>query len=273
MVNLTAVLKNASSTGRLDKEVFIIRALKSVLGCVLKLAALCCAILLANGAVTAASVDAPESETQIVGRYLSATQEQRSALRGVSMEVDFDANVPKLKKNGKLHALRNISKVGTVTYHMLGFNGDNSVKREIIARYMTAEVQSQSGPDISITPKNYKFKFKGIQNHDGRPVYVLALSPRKKEVGLFKGELWLDRATCMPVRESGRFVKSPSVFLSNMEFVRFYDIQNGVSIPQSMRSVTKTRLFGPVELSINFTNFSKDVESEAASLASAGDSQ
>ena len=189
------------------------------------------------------------------------------------MEVDIDANVPKLKKNGKLHALRNISKVGTVTYHMLGFNGDNSVKKEVIARYMTAEVQSQSGPDISITPQNYKFKFKGVQNHDGRSVYVLALSPRKKEVGLFKGELWLDRDTCMPVRESGRFVKSPSLFLSKMEFVRNYDLQNGVSIPQNMRSVTKTRLFGPVELSVNFTNFSRDSESNTVAIASTEEDQ
>jgi hypothetical protein len=233
----------------------------------LKFAALCCAILIAHSAGFAA-VAAPESEDQIVGRYLSATHEQQTALRGATMEVDIAANVPKLKKNGKLHALRNISKVGTVTYHMLGFNGDNSVKKEVIARYLTAEVQSQSGPDISITPQNYKFKFKGVQNHDGRAVYVLALSPRKKEVGLFKGELWLDRDTCMPVRESGRFVKSPSLFLSKMEFVRNYDLQNGVSIPQSMRSVTKTRLFGPVELSVNFTNFSRDSESNTVAVAS-----
>jgi hypothetical protein len=138
---------------------------------------------------------------------------------------------------------------------------------------MTAEVQSESGPDISITPENYKFKFKGIQTQNGRPVYVLAVSPRKKEVGLFKGELWLDQATCMPVRESGRFVKNPSVFLSKMEFVRSYDIQNGVSLPRNMHSVTKTRLFGPVELSINFTNFSKDSESDTVSIASTVEGQ
>ena len=266
------MLKNTSILGSLDKRLFIIRAFQNAPGCLLKFAALCCAILIGQGAASAA-VAGPESEDQIVGRYLSATHEQQTALRGATMEVDIDANVPKLKKNGKLHALRNISKVGTVTYHMLGFNGDNSVKKEVIARYMTAEVQSQSGPDISITPQNYKFKFKGVQNHDGRSVYVLALSPRKKEVGLFKGELWLDRDTCMPVRESGRFVKSPSLFLSKMEFVRNYDLQNGVSIPQNMRSVTKTRLFGPVELSVNFTNFSRDSESNTVAVASTEEDQ
>jgi hypothetical protein len=63
------------------------------------------------------------------------------------------------------------------------------------------------------------------------------------------------------------------VFLSKMEFVRFYDLQNGVAVPQSVRSVTKTRLFGPVELSINFTNFSKDSESEPVAIASTVEGQ
>jgi hypothetical protein len=68
-------------------------------------------------------------------------------------------------------------------------------------------------------------------------------------------------------------VKSPSLFLSKMEFVRNYDLQNGVSIPQNMRSVTKTRLFGPVELSVNFTNFSRDSESNTVAIASTEEDQ
>lgn len=240
----------------------------------MRVAALGCAFLMAGSmAVAAAENASPEPENQIVNRYLSATREQQTALLGASMVVDFDASVPKLKKTGKLHALRNISKVGTVTYHLLGFDGDNSVKKEVIARYMTAEVQPVAGHDISITPANYKFKLKGLQNHEGRNVYVLALNPRKKEVGLFKGELWLDPETCMPVHEAGRFVKNPSIFLSKMQFERNYDLKDGVSIPQNMHSVTKTRLFGPVELSINYTNFSKQPETLETALTTSGDSQ
>ncbi len=184
------------------------------------------------------------------------------------MEADFAATVPKLNKNGKLHALKSISKVGQITYRMLGFDGDNSIKKEVIARYMAAEVDARNGPNISIIPENYKFKFKGLQDQSGRPVYVLAVFPRRKEVGLFKGELWLDPVTCMPVRESGHFVKSPSVFLNKMEFVRDYQVQNGVSIPQRIQSLVHTRLFGPVQLSVDFTNFSKDAEPEGIAVAS-----
>lgn len=228
-------------------------------------------VIFASSAFAGDSLPGLEStllEPEIVGKYLSATQEQQAALRGVSMEVDIDASVPKLKKQGKLHALRQISKLGIITYRMLGFNGDNAVKKEVIARYLSAEIQAQSGPNISINPENYKFKLKGVRQENGRLMFVLALSPKKKEVGLFKGELWLDHDTYMPVREAGRFVKNPSIFMKRMEFVRDYEIQNGVSIPQRVVSSVDTRLFGPVQLSISFTHFAKESEPEPTAVAS-----
>ena len=226
------------------------------------------------GNVRAGSASAlPVSESLVVERYLQASLQQQNTLLGASMEVDIDANIPNLQRRGKLHALRNISKLGKITYHMLGFDGDASVKKDVIARYLSAEVQAQAGPNLGITPENYKFKLKGTQAHDGHQHYVVSVSPRKKAVGLFKGELWLDEATCMPVREAGRFVKSPSVFLSHMEFVRTYELRNGVSIPQRIESKVDTRLFGPVALSISFSNFAKDPESEVLALASPTEAQ
>ncbi len=194
----------------------------------------------------------------MVSRYMDATQQQQSALRGGTMEVDIDANVPKMKTQGKLHALKSISKLGKITYHALGFSGDNSVKTEVIARYLKAEVDAaQNGQNFSVTPANYKFKYKGMEERDGRDLYVLHVTPRQKKVGLFKGELWVDAQTYLPVRESGSFVKTPSFFLKKMQFVRDYDIQNGVSVPQHLESKADVRIFGPVELSVNYFKFSR----------------
>jgi hypothetical protein len=219
--------------------------------------------LIGIGAVSAEPAKPPVPEDEIVSRYLDATQEQQSALRGGSMEVDIDARLPKRKMQGKLHALRNISKLGRITYHMLGFSGDNTVKTEVIARYLSAEVQANQGQsNLSISPVNYKFKYKGTQDLDGRPAYVLRVTPKEKKVGLFKGELWLDTETYMPVRESGSFVKTPSIFLKKVQFVRHYMMQNGVSVPQRTESKIEARFFGPVELDVNYLNFSKETDAD-----------
>jgi hypothetical protein len=209
-------------------------------------------------------------EQEMVNRYVEATQAQQSALRGGTEEVDIDAAVPKFKKKGKLHALKNISKLGKITYHALGFSGDGIVKTEVIANYLKAEVEAAQGQSsLSITPQNYKFKYKGTWDWNGRQIYVLHVSPREKKVGLFKGELWLDAETYMPVREQGAFVKSPSFMLKKMQFVRDYELQNGVSIPQRTQSRVETRFFGQVELNINYLTFSKDAAQAGADDAEA----
>jgi len=204
----------------------------------------------------------------MVNRYLAAHEQQESALRGGAMEVDIDASVPNLQKQGKLHALRNISRLGKITYHALGFSGDNTVKNEVIARFLKLEVEDQAtGSDISITRQNYKFKYKGAATFNGRDIYILHLSPRQKKVGLFKGEIWLDAATCMPVRESGEFVKTPSIFLKKMQFVREYDIQDGLAVPQKLVSLNEVRFFGKVQMNVNFGKFAKDPDEDSASAS------
>jgi hypothetical protein len=215
-------------------------------------------------------------EEQMVSRYLQAARAQESLLRGGNQEVDIDAAVPKFQKQGKLHALRNISKLGKITYKALGFSGDNVVKTEVIANYLKAEVESaaKGSNDVALTPENYKFKFKGTQDWNGHQIYVLRVNPREKKVGLFKGELWLDSETYMPVREMGSFVKSPSFMLKKVQFVRDYELQNGVSMPQRTESQVETRFFGKVELNINYLTFSKDTAQAGADDADAalGDS-
>ncbi len=213
---------------------------------------------LAPGGVFAESVAAPPDE--IVEHYWSAARGQEQSLDGSSMEVDIQASIPKLKKHGRLHALRRISKLGRITYERPSFEGDGTVKNQVIARYLTAEVQAQEhpSPDLAVTPANYKFKFKGATSIDGRDAYLFQVSPKKKRVGLFKGEVWIDAATYLRVQEAGYWVKSPSIFLKKVAFVRKYEIRDGLSVPLQVASVVDTRVWGPAELEIDFSNFSVD---------------
>lgn len=201
-----------------------------------------------------------EESAAIIDRYIQATRTHEDSLRGASMEIDISADVPKLKEHGRLRALRKISKVGQITYHVLGFQGDNTIKNLVIGRYLQAEQQGQGDQSLAVTPANYKFKFKGERKDDGKGVYVFQLSPRSKNVGLFKGEMWLDAQTCLPVYEKGHFVKNPSIFFKKVDFQRAFAIRNGVAIPRFMSSTIDVRLVGKVDLNINYSNFAQATE-------------
>jgi len=194
----------------------------------------------------------------IVENYCAASRNQEQALRAASMDVEISGSLPKLKKQGKLHALRHISNLGRITYDMLRFEGDNTVKKEVIARYLTAESEVQRGPSLEVTPDNYKFKYKGHGQLDGRDVHIFQISPKQKRQGLFKGEIWIDAATYLRVQESGYLVKNPSLAIRKIAFVRKYEIRDGISVPRQVQSVTDTWLVGKAELTIDYTNFSID---------------
>jgi hypothetical protein len=197
----------------------------------------------------------------IIQNYLQANQSHEDALRGMSMEVDINASIPGWKKQATLTALRSISKVGKITYHVLKFQGDNTVKHEVIARYLTAEQQAQGDDAMAINPQNYKFKYKGQKSEQSGQVYVFQLAPRKKKVGLFKGEMWLDAKSYLPIYEKGRLVKNPSIFFKKVEFERQFAIRNGMSVPEHMTSTISTRLIGKVELTINYSNVGPETQS------------
>jgi hypothetical protein len=209
---------------------------------------------------TAAEPPAMSPDT-IVDNYLTASRGQERSLKGASMEVEFAASLPKLKKQGRLHALRRISPLGLIRYERLRFEGDSTVNNQVITRYLSSEAEAQRdqrSPELAVTPRNYKFKYKGPGQLDGRPVHVFQVSPKQKRQGLFNGEVWVDAATYLRVQESGYLVKSPSIFLKKVAFIRRYEIRNGISVPREVQSVVDTRLVGKAELTIEFTNFSID---------------
>lgn len=197
---------------------------------------------------------------QVLARYFAAINEQSPRTRGVEMDMDFSARLPRLKKEGSMLARRIVSSLGKISFVVKSFTGDNTVKNYVIVKYMSGEVEmaEKDSIDASITPKNYKFKYKRGEAFNGRPAHVFELNPRKKQLGLFKGELWIDDETALPVREIGMLVKSPSVFLKKVNFTRTYGMYNGTALPARFESTVETRVAGKAELDIRYTNFAPE---------------
>ena len=237
------------------------------------LTAACLCVTVLSGTLAFAASNEYEADTRlaIVDKYVDATQLQQNSLRGLQMEVDIDAKLPKLEKHGKLTALRKISRLGLITYKALGFSGDNTVKQEVITRYLAAESAARENGTIAITPANYKFRYAGRIVQNNVTALILQVTPKKKAVGLFKGEIWIDAATGMPIREAGQFVKTPSLFLKKIAFVRDYEIRDGVAYPLHIQSTVDTRIVGRAELEISFSNFSRDSGEDEATVGSSSE--
>jgi hypothetical protein len=110
---------------------------------------------------------------------------------------------------------------------------------------------------MPITPKDYDFQVAAVMKHEGTTTYVFDVKPKNKNVG-FRGEVWIDGNTGMPLREAGQ-VKSPNIILTNMRFARDYELLDGIAVVKHFESSTDVRLLGigRAELNIDFSNFSR----------------
>lgn len=202
---------------------------------------------------------------QVLARYFAAVNAQSPRTRGVDMDMHFSARLPKLKKEGVLLAKRIVSSLGKISFAVKSFTGDNTVKNYVITKYMAGEVDlADHSIDSGINPKNYKFKYKRTEQFNGRQVHIFELNPRKKRLGLFKGELWIDDETALPVRETGSLVKSPSIFLKKVIFTRTYAVVNGAALPEHVESTVETRIAGKAEIDIRYSNFAVETPVQPA---------
>jgi len=192
----------------------------------------------------------PATPEEILDRYLRA----KVADAGEAViEVGIDASIPRLKKHGTMQALRLVSRAGQVAYIRLRFSGDDMVKRDVIARYLYAEMRRRPGDErLAISASNYRFRYGGPASYNGMPARVFRVEPRKKRPGLFRGELWLDPETGMPFREWGDFVRSPSVFLKQVRFVRDYVLDGNRARVRRLILSAHAIIVGTVQITVWF---------------------
>ena len=133
------------------------------------------------------------------------------------------------------------------------------MRREVIARYLAAEQNLGREHDLqslAITPANYKFHYKGMQPIAGRQAYIFQVHPRHKEEGAFRGEIWIDAVSYLPLKESGRVIQH-SIFLRRLTMVRNFRIVDTVAIPEYTDILIETRLVGKAQMSVRLHDVSR----------------
>ena len=68
--------------------------------------------------------ESPAGAEAILRNYCAVAQNQADASRASTMDVEFRGALPKLSKTARLRALLHISRLGRVTYQVVGSEGD-----------------------------------------------------------------------------------------------------------------------------------------------------
>lgn len=195
------------------------------------------------------TADASFPPAGVLQRFIVSQEE---AHEWPSETIEIEASLPKLKKTGRLLAIRTLFPAGQPDYKVLEIAGDPIVKQQVIVRYISAEEKTNKvlASSVALIPANYKIHYAGTLRLGNRLAYAFRVVPRKKRVGLINGVLWLDVETGVAIRESGYLAKSPSVFVKRINLTRENELRNGAVAARVTHVSVETRLVGRAQLVI-----------------------
>ena len=113
-----------------------------------------------------------------------------------------------------------------------------------------------------ITTANYQMQVKpvGILRVDGRDCVALVLTPRRKELYLLEGTLWVDAKDGKIVQIEGKATKSSSVFTGATQMARQYMNVEGFAQATHARAQSDSYLFGQTVVKIDYQDYQVQLE-------------
>lgn len=185
---------------------------------------------------------------------MAATQHapslQRFLSRGESPTVAYralrhlEANNSHFSAKGWMDVWTEFDEARGLTYRVIGEGGNSYIRRKVLLAALDGEQKLWSAREpqrASLTPDNYSFEeaqpaSEGLQS--------VGIRPRRKDVLLVEGAIFLEPDEGELRRIEGRLSKAPSFWTRRVEIIRRYEKLAGVRVPISIESVAHVLIAG-----------------------------
>jgi hypothetical protein len=101
-------------------------------------------------------------------------------------------------------------------------------------------------------------------------MYVLSVEPRTKDKFLYRGRIWVDAEDFAVVRIKAEPAKNPSFWTRNTEIEHVYVKVSDFWLPAHNHSVSKIRLGGRADFTIEYKDYQVTGASSASNLQALG---
>jgi hypothetical protein len=194
------------------------------------------ALLVAHAGASGLSNAAPA----ILKRFLALDDPTPSQFRALR---HLEARNEKFEKNAWMDVWTEGDGSG-FRYVVVSEDGSEYIRSKVFRATLETErkMWAAGTPDqASLTTANYVFEDRGAQP-DG--LTSLTMTPRRKDVLLVDGSIFLNPDDGELVRMEGRLSKSPSFWTRRVEIVRWYRRILGFRMPTALESVANVRIAG-----------------------------
>jgi len=214
-------------------------------------------VTLTGGALLRAEAEKPTEPTaeEIVTRLLQSSRERETRLSAYVVPTTYRVTTSNGKVRAEAEVQLRYSPPSTKEFHVLSESGSSLVRDRVFKPLMEVEVESAAGRNrerSAISPINYTFSLIGEERVDDLRCFVLQVEPKRIDKYLFRGKIWVDAKAYAIVRIVGELAKSPSFWISRVDFVRSYRRVGTHWLPSRNESITKVRISGRNILTIDY---------------------
>jgi hypothetical protein len=147
---------------------------------------------------------------------------------------------------------------GYKVFEVLSERGPSVIRQRVLRRMLDEETQA-GADDIReqtrIAPSNYEFRLLNVEIQQGRPSYVLEVTPKAKNKFSISGRVWIDSEDFAIVRVEGSPARNPSALIRNTHVVQQYQKLGQVWVPLFNHSASDSLLFGRTEVTIDSSDY------------------
>ena len=211
------------------------------------LAAIFCVLHALGAALARGSSDV--SQSPILQRFLSneaPAPVQYRALR------HLDARNDRFDSTAWMDVWTEADSAGRFTFDIVAEGGSEYIRSKVFLTTLDVErgMWASGAPDrAALTPANYVFEDRGAQP-DG--LASLGVMPRRKDMLLIEGTIFVRPDDGDLVRVEGRLAKAPSFWTRRVDIVRSYQRFVGVRLPVALESVATVLIAGRSTLQMNY---------------------
>jgi hypothetical protein len=213
-----------------------------------RLAVLLGAVTIATAFVMAEPAPTPSALEPALHRFLTRADEPLVTYRGTR---HLEGRNERYNVSGWMEIVAELTADG-FHYRVIDEGGSDLIRRRVFRSMLESEEQIFANGDMarsSFTPTNYELTL--AETSEGGLVKLFA-RPKRKDVTLIDGAVYITDSDADLVRVEGRLAKSPSFWTRRVDVVKQYARVGGLRVPIRVESTAQIRFAGTSTMTMTY---------------------
>lgn len=195
---------------------------------------------------------------EVMAKMFAQDSKREAVSQGYAGSRRYVFENGRLHKHAELLVTVKCEPDGSKHFEVVSEEGWKTATHKILLKMLESEAETSeplTRPKSRLTPDNYSFSLVETESIEGRPTYVIDVTPKREDKYLFDGRIWVDANDHALVRAEGKPAKNPSFWTRSIHFVQQYQQKGDFWFPTTTESITQARIVGKTDVTIQYFDY------------------